>query len=111
MHALFCGAFPDLQITVGHIFSSDNDVAGHFTCQATHTGDLLGIPATNQPVHFSGITLGRYRDGKIIEAWNCIDFLAMLQQIGKVPAMKDIKVVTPAGGAVLSFYEDLTLSL
>lgn len=89
-HTVFCQAFPDLHITVDHTVSNGDEVATRFTCRGTHGGDLFGIPATNRPVIFTGITITRFRKGQIVEGWNKIDFLSMLQQVGAVPLMKDL---------------------
>jgi hypothetical protein len=51
---------------------------------ARHVGDALGGPATHKGVDFWGITIARVRDGRIVEGWNCFDFLRMYQQLGWV---------------------------
>lgn len=84
-HILFCGAFPDLKITLDEVVASGDLVASHFTCQATHLGDHLGLPATGTPVTFCGMSLARFKDGKIVEGRNVLDLLAMMQQIQAVP--------------------------
>jgi predicted ester cyclase len=35
-------------------------------------------------VEFTGMTIVRIRDGKIIEAWNNFDFMTMFQQVGAI---------------------------
>jgi predicted ester cyclase len=47
-----------------------------------HQSDSLGFAATNQPTEFTGITIVRVRDGKIVEAWNNFDFMTMRKQLG-----------------------------
>ena len=42
-------AFPDLHITIDHIFGVNDQVAARFTVEATHTGDFGGIPPTGRP--------------------------------------------------------------
>lgn len=81
-HALFVGAFPDLQITIGPMVVSGDMVASQLTCTATHKGDHLGMPATGKQVQFPAMTIARLKDGKIVEGWNCIDLLTAFQQIG-----------------------------
>jgi len=51
---------------------------------ATHVGHTLGAPATDRAVDFTGITMLRVKDGRIVEGWNVFDFLTMYQQIGWV---------------------------
>jgi hypothetical protein len=35
-------------------------------------------------VNFNGIVIARVVDGRLVEGWNCFDFLTMYQQIGWV---------------------------
>jgi predicted ester cyclase len=46
-----------------------------------HTGEGIGKPPTGKPVKFTGMTMVRLRDGKIIESWNNFDFMTMYKQI------------------------------
>lgn len=51
--------------------------------------------ATERPVSIAGGGICRVVDGKIVEAWNMFDFLAMLEQIGQVPENSFLKALTP----------------
>jgi predicted ester cyclase len=46
----------------------------------THTGDQLGLPATNKRVKITGITIAQIENGKIIRGWDNWDQLALQQQ-------------------------------
>ena len=59
-------------------------VAAHCHVTGRHVGDALGGPATGRSIDIRGTTIGRVRDGKIVEGWNTFDFLTMYQQIGWV---------------------------
>lgn len=48
----FIGALPDLEATEHEIVAEGDLVAVRFTVEATHQGDLLGIPATERPVRW-----------------------------------------------------------
>jgi len=87
----FAGAFPDLLISIDRVLVDGEFTATHFSVRATHTGDQLGFTATGRNVKFSGMTLARIHDGKIVEGWNTIDFLAMLQQLGVAPKLTEFK--------------------
>jgi steroid delta-isomerase-like uncharacterized protein len=50
----------------------------------THTGEGLGVPPTNRRVHVTGMAWGKWRDGKLVEAWNNFDLLSLFDQIGAV---------------------------
>jgi len=81
-HARFHGAFPDVKIVIEDMVAEGDKVAAHCRVVGTHTGDTLGIAATNSPVKFTGMTLVRIGNGKIVEAWNNFDFGAMNTQLG-----------------------------
>lgn len=78
----FRGAFPDIVVTVEDMIAEGDMVAARCSVQGKHTGDNLGIAATNTGVDFTGITIVRIRDGKIVEAWNNFDFMRMNRQLG-----------------------------
>jgi steroid delta-isomerase-like uncharacterized protein len=78
-------AFPDLKITVDQIVGEGDLVAVRWTARGTHQGDLFGISPTAKQATVTGITIDRYKDGKIVESWTNWDTLGLLQQIGAVP--------------------------
>ena len=78
----FREAFPDVEVSVDDAISEGDRVAARCTVRGRHRGDTLGFAATHQPVEFTGMTFARVRDGKIVEAWNNFDFMAMFQQLG-----------------------------
>src|SRR2546428_13954170 len=59
-------------------------VATRCSVRGKHTGDSLGFAATGSPVEFTGITITRIKDGKIVEAWNNFDFMKMYRQLGAI---------------------------
>jgi steroid delta-isomerase-like uncharacterized protein len=74
-------AFSDVRVVVDDAVAQGDTVAARCTVSGTHTGDGLGVPATGRPVEFTGMTMVRVKDGKIVEGWNNFDFAGMLQQI------------------------------
>ncbi len=81
---MFRRAMSDLQIDVVRTLAQGDMVAAHCRVFGRHSGDALGAPASQQPVEFWGMTFIRVQDGRIIEGWNCFDFLSMYQQVGWV---------------------------
>jgi steroid delta-isomerase-like uncharacterized protein len=79
--AKFRDAFPDIEVLVEDTVAEGDKVAARCRVRATHGGEGLGFAATNRPVEFTGISIVRIRDGKIVEAWNNFDFMSMFQQI------------------------------
>ncbi|HEX9057411.1 MAG TPA: ester cyclase [Ktedonobacterales bacterium] len=78
-------AFPDARITVDDLLIEGDKLAMLWTIRGTHKGDFYGVPPTNKQVTWSGIVLGRIVDGKNVEAWNHVDRLGLLQQLGAIP--------------------------
>jgi steroid delta-isomerase-like uncharacterized protein len=83
-HATFRGAFPDIEVIVEDMIAEGDKVVARCSVRGKHTGDHLGIAASNSPVLFTGIAIVRVRDGKFVEAWNNFDFLKMNRQIGAI---------------------------
>ncbi|HEV7473234.1 MAG TPA: ester cyclase [Pyrinomonadaceae bacterium] len=81
-HAKFRGAFPDITVVVEDIVAEGDKLVARCSVRGKHTGDHLGVAASNAPVDFTGMVIARIKDGKIIEAWNNFDFLTMNRQIG-----------------------------
>jgi steroid delta-isomerase-like uncharacterized protein len=78
-------AFPDLKLTVDEAVAEGDLVAIRWTARGTHKGDLFGISPTGRQATVTGITIDRYKGGKIIESWTNWDTLGLLQQLGAVP--------------------------
>jgi steroid delta-isomerase-like uncharacterized protein len=81
-HSQFREAFPDIEVVVEDQVAEGDMVATRCTVRGKHQGDSLGFKATNSPVEFTGMTITRIRDGKIVEAWNNFDFMKMYRQLG-----------------------------
>jgi predicted ester cyclase len=80
----FSGAFPDLQFTVEDVIAECDLTCIRISFHGTHKGDHLGVNATGNPISGTGIVLTRWRDGRIIEAWNEFDALGIMLKIGAV---------------------------
>ncbi|MGA7626672.1 MAG: ester cyclase [Candidatus Acidiferrales bacterium] len=81
LHKRLHGAFPDMKITLEDAFGDGDKVVARWSGEMTHTGDQLGMPATNIKVHVTGITIAEIKNGKIIRGWDNWDQLAMMQQL------------------------------
>jgi len=79
-------AFPDFHITAEDFIAEGDKVVCRFTIKGTHNGVLMGIPPTGKPFTMTGIVIYRIVDGKVIEHWENMDFLGMMQQIGVLPS-------------------------
>lgn len=78
----FRSAFPDYWMTIDHMVSEPDRVAARFTQGGTHTGDLMGIPATGKKVQWTETGILRIADGKVVESWYDVDMMSLMQQLG-----------------------------
>jgi steroid delta-isomerase-like uncharacterized protein len=78
----FREAFPDIEVVVEDVIAEGDKLAARCSVRAKHQGDTLGFRATGRPIEITGMTFARVRDGKIVEAWNNFDFMALFQQLG-----------------------------
>jgi predicted ester cyclase len=81
-HTLFREAFPNMIVVVEDMVAEGDKVAARCSVRGRHEGDFLERAATQAPVEFTGITIVRVENGKIVEAWNNFDFMTMHKQIG-----------------------------
>ncbi len=82
----FFAALPDLSATVEDLVIAGDRVVGRFVYRGTHTGELLGIPASGNAVEMHSIDIWRVRDGMLVEHWDELNLMQVFQQIGALPA-------------------------
>ncbi|MBA7494480.1 hypothetical protein ES702_05056 [subsurface metagenome] len=80
-------AFPDFHVTTEDLIAKGDKVAVRWIITATHQGELAGIPATDIVATWTGMTIWRFVDGKLVEGWWTSDMLGLLQQLGVIPPM------------------------
>ena len=80
-------ALSGLRVTIDQQVTEGDHVATRFTIRGTHDGDLMGAAPTGKDVVFTGITISRCQDGRIVEEWEITDTVGLLGQIGALPAM------------------------
>ena len=74
---------------------SGDRVVGRFVYRGTHTGELMGIPASGNPVEMRSIDIWRAEGGMFAEHWDELNQLEMFQQMGALPPLG----ACPAGNA------------
>jgi predicted ester cyclase len=84
--AAFRAGFPDLQITVDDLLVDGDRFASRTTVTGTHTGDLMGMPATGQRISVEAVDIGRIENGMAKERWGGLNMYSMLTQLGVIPA-------------------------
>jgi steroid delta-isomerase-like uncharacterized protein len=93
--AAFFTGLPDLSATMEDLVMSGDRVVGRFVYRGTHTGELMGIPASGKPVEMRSIDIWRAEDGMFVEHWDELNLLEMFQQMGALPPLGG----GPAGNA------------
>ena len=76
--------FPDLHITIQDQIAENDLVATRYVMRGTHQGEFADIPPTGKQFTVTGIEMHRFADGKLVELWNVVDVLGMLQQLGVI---------------------------
>jgi steroid delta-isomerase-like uncharacterized protein len=82
---MFASAWSDLKLVIEDQIAGGDKVVTRWSTTATHTGELLGIPATGKQIKVTGIGISRFEGGKVVESWTEYDSIGMMQQLGVVP--------------------------
>ena len=80
-------AFPDLNLNIDDLIAEGDKVAMRWTLSATHKKEWQGILATGKKIVVTGNCIFRVKDGKIVEHWEHMNLLGLLQQLGVIPPL------------------------
>ena len=77
-------AFPDLYATTEDLVIdlATQTVTVRWTAVGTHQGIFMGVAATGNTIHFTGIEIIRIENGKIVERWGEWNGIDLLMQLG-----------------------------
>jgi steroid delta-isomerase-like uncharacterized protein len=98
-YAAIWSAFPDLYHEILDIVSEGDKVAVRYNIIGTHKGELEGIPPSSKEVSFSGMDFITVIDGKVVDEWEIADTMALMQQIGAIPASPSAGNSSSAAGS------------
>ncbi|HVU13567.1 MAG TPA: ester cyclase family protein [Phototrophicaceae bacterium] len=79
-------AFHDFTRIIESMTVTGDRIACQMHYKGTHSGPYMGIPGTGKVLDWSGVTIDRFEDGKIVERWVNIDRFTLLQQVGLIPS-------------------------
>lgn len=80
-------AFPDIHMTIDDMVVEGDKLATRWTLTGTHKGEYRGIPPTNKKLTIWAISIVRIVGGKVVEEWERLDTLGLLQQLGVIPTL------------------------
>ena len=73
----------DLRLTVEDAVESGDRVAVRAAITGTHAGEFAGLPATGRSFATTMISIERIGEGRIVERWENVDNLAVVQQLSQ----------------------------
>ena len=82
---MYRAAFPDVRMTVDDVIASGDKVVLRWRSEGTHRGELAGLAPTGVHGSATGISIDRWQDGKIVEAWAEWDNMGLARQLGAAP--------------------------
>jgi len=88
---LFANRDPAIAVHHFEVFDYEGDTqmgCFQWTWDTEHKSDFFGFPAAGRKTHTRGMTLMKYRDGKIILERSIWDLGAILRQLGVMTAVK-----------------------
>ena len=77
----FHAAIPDLKSEILDMVAEGDRLVLRFHFTGTHQGEFLGFPASGASLHFEGMIMRRFVDGKVAEDWDYFDFPTVVAQI------------------------------
>lgn len=79
-------AFPRYEVYIDEMTAEGNRVIVKAILKGTHLGDLGGILPTYKEVNFPFVVAYEIENNKIISHWMLADQMALMEQLGVVPA-------------------------
>jgi predicted ester cyclase len=74
-------AFPDIRIMFEDIIIEENKVVCRYNLAGTHKGEFMDLQPTNKQFIVNGMTVFYFRDAKVIERWNLVDMMSLMEQL------------------------------
>ena len=82
----FKAVFPDLVEDLQDIIASGDTVATRWVVTGSLQQEFMGIPASGQATRVEGMNFYRLKDGRVTDIWTQFDGVALMQQLGAIPA-------------------------
>lgn len=79
-------AFDDLEFDLEELFVQGNKAMVLYRQRGTHTGELLGIEASNNEMDLLICSIGTFDDdGKFVDVFDIFDTLELMRQLDAIP--------------------------
>ena len=88
----FCAGFSAIHVELHHTIEQGEMVMARWTLTANHTGPFMGMQPSGKHISTTGMSMQRFVDGQIVEAWDNWDQLGVFTQLGAV----SLQVQAPA---------------
>jgi steroid delta-isomerase-like uncharacterized protein len=82
----FKAMFPDLEEDLQDIIASGDTVATRWVVTGCLQQEFMGIPASGQTIRVEGMNFYRLEGGSVTDIWTQFDGVALMQQLGVIPA-------------------------
>lgn len=76
--------FTDFKRKIEDIISEGDKVVVRHSTEGIHSGDFMGIAPTGKHFRFSGISIYKVKDGRIVDEWYIWDRQGLLDQLKKI---------------------------
>jgi predicted ester cyclase len=78
----FYTGFPDITHTIEDVIAEEGKVAVRVSFTGTHTGDFMGLPATNKSVRFGAMMFLQIENGQVTILHGQFDQMGLMRQLG-----------------------------
>ena len=85
MVTMTADAIEDSKMELKDLVAEGDKVAMYQIWSGTHIGEFMGIPATNKSFSVDVFNFVRFENGKMVEHWENVDMMGMMQQLGLMP--------------------------
>lgn len=82
---MYRAAFPDVRMTVDDVIAAGDKVVVRWHSEGTHRGELEGLAPSGARGSVTGISIDKWKDGKVVESWTEWDNLGLARQLGAAP--------------------------
>jgi len=84
-YRMFSSAFSDMWYTFEDLVAEGDKVVGRGVIEGRHTGNFMGMPATNRVIRWTGTRIFKLVNGKVTDGWIDLDMFGMMMQLGAIP--------------------------